>query len=43
MQMERELKEEQLYMDLVMETRRDFGKGVTEAEYLEYKEEQKKK
>lgn len=40
--MEMEIKEEQLYMDLVMETRRQFGK-ITEQEFNDYKEEQKKK
>lgn len=42
MMYEKEIKEEQAYIDLVMETRRQFGK-ITEAEYTEYKEEQKKK
>ena len=39
---EREVKEEQLYMDFVMETRSQFNK-ITEQEFNEYKEDQKKK
>lgn len=39
---EREVKEEQLYLDFVMETRRQFNK-ITEQEFNEYKEDQKKK